>query len=78
MIGKQNFVINYLRGVKISYDILTPGSSWDSFWKCQNESIITTQEIIDIILIQWWILSHNYETQIKLCHRGESKYHTIF
>ena len=29
---KQNFVIDYLMGVKISYDILTPGLSWDSFW----------------------------------------------
>ena len=38
-------------GVKISYDILTPGSSWDSFWYCQNKSILSIQEIIDIILI---------------------------
>ena len=55
MIGKQNFVINYWGGggggVKISYDILTPGSSWDSFGLCQNKSIMTTREIIDIILI---------------------------
>ena len=36
---KQNFVIDfwggskYLEGgVKISYDILTHGSSWDNFW----------------------------------------------
>ena len=29
MSRKQNFAIDYLRGVKISYDILTP--SWDSF-----------------------------------------------
>ena len=51
MIGKQNFVIDYLRGVKILYDILTPGSSWDSFWLCQNECIMITREIINIILI---------------------------
>ena len=37
--------------VKISHDILTPGSSWDSFLQCQNISIITIQEISDIIII---------------------------
>ena len=55
----QNFVIDFWGGSKyleggggqniIRY--LTPGSSWDSFWYCQNKSILTIQEIIDIILI---------------------------
>ena len=46
---KENFVIDYLSGVKISggvkisYDILTPGSSWDSYWYCQNKSIIVQE-----------------------------------
>ena len=31
--------------------ILISGSSWDSIGWCQNESIITIQEIIDMILI---------------------------
>ena len=54
-------------GVKISYDILTPGLSWDSFWLCQSKSIITIQEIIDNFNIM--ILSSKYEMQKKLCHR---------
>ena len=36
-------------GVKISYDIFNPELSWDTFWLCQNKSILTIQEIIDII-----------------------------
>ena len=28
---KQNFVIDYLRGVKISYNILTQGRIWIAF-----------------------------------------------
>ena len=48
---KQNFVIDFWGGSKYLEGEGTPGSSWDSFWYCQNKSILTIQEAINIILI---------------------------
>ena len=47
----NNFVIIYLRGVKIWYDILTPGQIRIVFVSVKITSIMTTKEIINMILI---------------------------
>ena len=47
----QNFVIDYLRGVKISYDILTSGRVVLVFGNVKIKSNRTTQEIINDVNI---------------------------
>ena len=51
MNGIQKFVIVYLRGVKITYDILTPGQVGLVFGSVKIKSSRTTQEIINDVNI---------------------------
>ena len=76
----QNFVIVYLRGVKISYDILTPGQVGLVFGSVQIKSSITTQEIINDVNTLIDLIKQIWTTNktLSLIIWRESKYGTVF